>query len=84
MLNFRGTRGILVKYSEHYLKVHCVPKDSPLRKRIGVVLDTQVYQEEGTLVNYPIVAWEGVGGIGSVTHPDNVRPYRRSVKLPRL
>lgn len=81
MLNFRGTRGLLVKYSAHYRRNH--PTQKGVAKFIGIVTDTQVFQENGVLVTYPIVMWEG-GVMASLTHPMNVVPYRRGTKLPEL
>lgn len=82
MKDFKGTRGMLVKYSAHYRRQHSTQRWDVIGKRIGVIVETHVYQENGVLVTYPEVAWEG--GTRSTCHPMNVTPYRRGVRLPPL
>lgn len=82
MKDFQRTRGMLVRYSQHYRNIHSEMDWSVVGKLIGVVIDTETFQENGVIVTYPVVAWEG--GNQSMCHPDNVVPYRRGTVLPDL
>lgn len=67
--------GTLVIHSEHYHDQHGTPRRSPSRKRLGMVVDKAFIQEEGAVVCYPVVHWEGAA-MGHMCHPLNAVPYR--------
>jgi hypothetical protein len=66
--------GLLVKRSAHYREQHCIPADRP--DELGIVTDKAFYEEDGRVVCYPEVHWEG-NVMASTNHPMNVTPYRQ-------
>lgn len=64
---FQGVlTGTLVRRSKHWYQVH--PGD--VKGQLGIVIGRNVYEENGRLVTYPVIQWEGQAS-SSGTHPDN-------------
>lgn len=65
--------GLLVKRSAHYREQSCIPADRP--EELGIVVGKSFYEEDGRVVCYPEVHWEGKV-TASTNHPMNVTPFR--------
>lgn len=77
MVDFRDVpTGTVVKRSPHYLREHLIPRGHAARKQLGMVVGRDFFQEEGKVVCYPRIFWEG-SVTDSLTHPLNAVPYRR-------
>jgi hypothetical protein len=64
---FAGVRaGTLVTRSAHWYTQHT----SWPRDQLGIVVNRNLYEEDGRLVTYPVIYWEGEIGSSS-THPLN-------------
>ena len=66
--------GLLVKRSAHFREQSCIPADRP--DQLGIVTGKAFYEEDGRVICYPEVHWEG-RVTSSATHPMNVTPYRQ-------
>ena len=68
--------GLLVKRSAHFRGQSCIPVDRP--DELGIVTGKAFYEEDGRVICYPEVHWEG-RVTASTNHPMNVTPYRQHV-----
>jgi hypothetical protein len=78
VIDFRNHRsGTVVARSAHWFKTRSRPKVHPDRKQLGIITDLDFYEDgTGQILCYPIIHWEGQHG-SSMTHPANVRLYRK-------
>lgn len=58
--------GTLVRRSSHWYREH----GTWGKGQLGILTDKKVYQEDGHLVTWPLIHWEG-DVMPSLTHPDN-------------
>ena len=72
--------GLLVKRSAHYREQSCISADRP--DELGIVVGRSFYEEDGRVVCYPEVHWEGKV-MASTSHPMNVTPFRKH-ELPEI
>lgn len=65
-MNKRFKTGNLVIRSDHWRREHFAPDDYQL----GIVTEVEFFDEDGKVVSYPAIHWEGEV-VARVTHPDN-------------
>lgn len=71
--------GLLVTYSDHWYKEHCQKR--PRTPRIGVMTDRKFFVNDGKLICWPEVFWEGEV-MARIVHPINIKPYRKQWTSP--
>lgn len=79
--DFSAAKSMVVKRSAHYCKQH----GGRDKGQLGLVVDKKLFQENGALVCYPVVFWEGAV-MSTVVHPANVTPFRLAERraLPKV
>lgn len=71
--------GCLVVYSDHYIKQHGGKKND----KIGVVTNLSFHLDsKERVIAWPDIYWEGAV-MSSMTHPMNVKPYRKEIQLAK-
>lgn len=80
---FQGVQpGTLVCRSPHWYREH----PTWPRGQLGIVLDRNVYEENGAFITYPVIHWEGEVS-SSGTHPMNAEvvtsEYRKELARRR-